>query len=378
MTARWIESFEASRNVNLFARAYDVATGAVGSAHVGSRGGNALNSANIVLRTRELVTPDENTWIVGCMFQVANATLGFASTQNAIPYVSIRNASGEQLRFEFLSDNSPTSKPGGIYYKIRVMRGATVLATSNERFDAREGTKTWVYFEFKATVRTGTNGSFDVRWHSWYQKNQTMTWSAANTGVNTANQAVDGGDRIEFSFNTGTDNDPVAFDEIYIFDGSGATHNDFYGEIYCEAIVPSGNGATLEWSLTGGAASLEDAWNEGATTQSVLEDDKRVTSDTVGQIELAAMTDLNLIQTSMILGVQARVYGKMESSGSRDVEVFYRKTTGSPAQVGGAIGTFSTGSNTAIHDIQVTDPNTGVDWVPADINGLQLGVRLDA
>lgn len=378
MALRWLEGFEGLRHETLLARLYESSTGSVATV-VGPRNNNAIQSRDWKGTTPDLLAgaADENTWVVGLAFRVA-VSGGLQDAQATIPYVSLRSAAGEQLRFEFLSANSSPAKPGGFYYRIRVMRGATVLAQSNEIFDATNSDLAYTYFELKATVRTGVNGSFSAKFHTRKVKNQTMTWSAANTGINTANQGADGADRVELSLNTGADLDDLAIDDAYVVDSTGAANNDFLGELYIEALDPQSDGATVQWTLAGGAASLEDAWNEGANVQSVAEDDKRVTSKTVGQIELAVMSDLLAVRTVPVVGVQTRITGKMEASGTRNIQFFYRKTTGAPAQVGGRIVTFPDTVQRAYADTRETDPNTGLAWVVADIDGVQLGVELDA
>lgn len=374
MAVRWIESFEGVREMTQLARLYATATGTIAT-ETGARIGSALSSANLLLRSVDLLygAADENVWIVG--FHLRNNSGGFDAGATTIPYVSLRNAGGEQLRVEFIAANE--SKPGGAGYKLRVMRGATTLAVTNEVFNGLNDNHAWVYFEFKATIRTGTNGSFSLKYHRRRTKNLTATWTAANTGVNTANQGADGADRFEFAL-TQSPATSIALDNICVIDGSGSLYNDFVGEVDIEAIDVTGDGATVTWDLNGAAASLEDAWNEGDTVQNTTEDDKRVTSKDPGDLDLAALANPVSIRTVPVVAVMTRVAGRMDSSGSRNIQFFYRKTTGSPAQVGTRIVTLSSTSLVAHADCRETDPNTSAAWVVADIDGLQAGVELDA
>lgn len=373
---RWLEGFEGQREETILGRLYATFTGVIATVN-GHRGNNSgIVSVDLLMRSRDLLdgAADQNTWVLGWAMRLNGA--GFSSGATTIPYISLRSSAGEQLRVEFIAANE--SKPGGNRYKLRVMRGATTLATTVESFDGNTTENNWTYFEFEATVRTSTNGSFSLRFHDRYRKNITATWTAANTGINTANQGADGADRFELSLTQAAATAPVAVDDMYVLDGSGSVNNGKIGEIEIEAIDVSGDGATLGWDLQGSAASLEDAWNEAAITQNSTEDDKRVSSSSPGDIELAALANPTLIRNVTVVGVQTRLTGKMEATGARDVQFFYRKTTGSPVQVGTAIVTFSTTSLVTHADTRETDPNTSAAWVVADIDGLQVGAELDA
>lgn len=369
MALRHIEGFEGQRNITILARLYATATGTITS-ETGYRGArSAVSSTNLVLTSVDLLdgAADQNTWIIGLALR-GNSTGGTGSSA----FFSLRSSAGEQLKVSLIAADE--SKPGGRRYKLRVLRGATTLATSVETFDAQNTDLAWTYFEFKAVVRTSTNGSFSGVYHTRRNSNIPITWDAANTGINTANQGADGADRFSLDLTSPS----IAVDDLYVCDGSGSVNNDFLGPVNIEAIDVSGNGDTVTWTAQGGAASLEDAWNETAITQSTTEDDKRVNSKDVGQIELAALANLVDCRNTPVIGTQVRITGKMEATGTRDVQFFYRKTTGGAAQVGTKIVTFSNTTLVSHADTLDADPNTAAAWVVADIDGLQVGVELDA
>ncbi len=378
MALRWLEAFQGSQNETINSRLYTNVAGGFGVSFADEYGRVQFDSSNLIGRTPSLVASPENSWIVGFGFQLTQGSLN--TSPSAFPHIGFRVSGGEQCRLEIVNADI-TTKPGGLYYKLRVMRGATELARSVESFPGNIQANRRTYFEFKVTVRDGTDGSFEARYFT-FKGGPTpiaVTWDAANTGINTADQASDGADIIEIAHTTGDANDRVAFTDFYACDNTGAKNNDYLGKLYMEAIKPQGNGNELDWVLAGSAASIEDALNESATTQSVAEDDKRITSDVVGDISLVTMTNLSSVfgQTP-IVGIQVRVFGKMETTGTRDVQFMYRKTTGTPAQVGGEILTLSTTSIVGAAETLEDDPNTATDWVLADINGIELGVELDA
>jgi len=378
---RWIEAFQGCRHATIFSRLYAVVSGAVGATFTDEYGRTVLYSANLKLRTSSLVGSPTNTWVCGFGFQLINSAV-LNTSPTAAPYVGLRVSGGEQLRIEAV-DASDSGKPGGTYYKLRVMRGATELARTVQRFNGATGTldQYRTYFQFKATVRTGTNGSFELKYTTLKDHGtiSTATWDAAATGINTANQGSDGVDRVEISFDTGDASDNVAITDFYALDTSGSVNNDYLGMIYCEAMKPDGTGSTMSWTLAGTATDIEDALDEPADTQSTSEDDKRITSSTVGQVALATMSNLSSkFGTTPIVGVQVRVYGKMDSTGTRTVDFYYRKTTGTPAETSGGNQVFSTTAYTGAAETRETDPNTGAAWVLADLQGQQMGVKLSA
>lgn len=375
---RWLEGFQAAQHATFYSRVYTNVAGAVDSTYTDQYGRTQFESDDLTIRTPVLVGSVENTWILGFGFRVISGQLNVSPS--AFPGLALRNSAGEQLRLEMVE--SAESKPGGATYKIRVMRGATELARTVDRFVGLNASGApnmkRTYFEFKCVVRTGVNGSFELRYHTFKDGMQTATWDAANTGINTANQGSDGADRGVVSWTTGDATDQVSFTDVYFCDGTGSKNNDYLGVLYIEALKPAGNGSTLDWDLAGGALSIEDALNEPVATQSTIEDDKRITADIVGLISLADMSALSLILDTTIVGVQTKIYGKMDTVGTRDVQFFYRKTTGTPAQIGGAI--LDLDSTTIVGEAETLedDPNTGNDWVIADINSMQIGVELDA
>jgi hypothetical protein len=378
MALRWLEAGQACQNTTIFSRLYPTQSGTVGSTYTDEFGRTVFDSASLLLRTPALVGSPNNTWVIGFGFQLTqDSTLD--SSPSASPYMSLRIAGGEQLRIEAI-DASDSGKPGGNYYKLRVMRGATLLATTNERFNGLTGALNLyrTYFQFKAVVRTSTNGSFELKYRTRRGTTQTATWTAANTGINTANQGSDGADRAEFSWTTGG-SDTLSLTDIYVLDSTGSVNNDYLGVLYMEAMKPDGTGTTMNWTLAGGASDIEDALDEAAGTQSGTEDDKRLTSSTVGQIALATMSNLSgKFGTTPIVGVQVRMYGKMDSTGTRDVQFFYRKTTGSPAQTNGGTLTMNSTAFVGQADTTELDPNTSAAWVLADIQAEQLGCKLNA
>lgn len=374
---RWIESFDAAIDDVRMARFYETYTGnQLDNSTAGMHFGVAASQNNTLIRTNPLVSPEENSWVIGFAFR-PTALDGIDNGGPAYPYVALRNDDGEQIRLELFTDNPVNTKPGGVYYRLRIMRGATEVARTIQAFNIATAVSDdgWVYFEWKVTIDNAT-GSFELRYHqrSGHLGVQTATWDNAASGVDTQNQVSTGANRFELAFMTGNVNRNVAFDDIYVLDSTGGINDDYLGR--CAIVVQKpaspAEGDTNEWELAGGAANLNAAWDE---TNTGGNDDSRNTSKVTGQITLAKVDPVPFLLTTEIFGVGQRLICKMETSGSLTLHHRWRKTTGTPAETDGT--SFVVSSTTWIGHlgIQDDDPNTALPWVRADLDAYQHGVR---
>lgn len=377
MAARWFEGFEAMLKQEQFERHYASVSGVDDGTADGGHDASlsSLDSNDMILTSKALASPTD-VWIIGTHFRItSNDGLLAAAATN--PYIAWHlTGSGEQLRVEMRNANPANAKPGGLYYRLHVLRGATELAQSNEVFRADNTQQAWTYFEFKADIDT-VLGSLEARWSPLFgTKGQTVTWSSSLAMVNTANQGVANADAFAISCDQSNGAYTVAFDDLYVLDGTGAANNDFIGPVRIEALDPTGDGNTTDWALAGGSASVEDALNEGQVVQSTLEDDKRITSSTVAETTLATMSSLGSI-VGNIVGVRTALNVKMETTGSRTIAFRYRRPAG-PAETNGDTVVVNSTTFVGVDDVREQDPNTAAAWTVADVNAVELGVRVTA
>jgi len=392
MTLRWLEGFDVALNSTALARVYTgpTTTGLpsilLAETPAEDRGAvfdNAVSDDGAILHTPTLVSPVQNTWIIGFAFRSDDPTN--LETGGVAPYVALHNTDGEQIRIQLYEYTPASSKPGGLYYGWRVLRGATEIARTNEAFSLSDiSDLPWVHFEFKVTI-DNTTGSIEGRFRHIKMANNgtggftTFTWDASVTNVDTQNQTSTGADSFSISFNTGTANDTCAFDNVYVLDSTGAKNNDFLGKCFITPMkittTGGGDGDTTDWTLQT-ATNTEDAWQEPDTA---VEDDDRLTSDTIGQIHLAQMgtsTTLDFMDAASVIGVRMDLHGRMETSGDLDIGFMWRKTTGTPAQT--EFGTAMNVDSTTVEAASVVaedDPNTATDWVLTDLQSYQLGAK---
>lgn len=379
MALRWMEGFENCRLAALFSRKYTAAaTSGVSSATGWLDKGFALlctgAAGALDITTPVLVGAVENSWVLGWAWRLEDPA-GLSGSQTVFPTVALHNSVGQQLQFEMVAYNE--TKPGGFYWRLQVRRGATVLGTSDKIFVFGR----WFYIEVKATIHPST-GSFEMRYWSDKSNHTTPTvdtfGGATLTGINTAAQGTAGADRVRIACASSPltgGSDETWMDDLYVLDSTGGSLNDYLGRQTIEGMIPNANGNTLQWDLAGGATTITDAWGEAGDVQNTTEDDKRVTSDTLNEIELADYAPLANIRLVDVNGILLHTNHKMDTSGSRNFAPRLRKTTGSPAEVSGTTVNVTGTSYTGSSELFALDPNTAAAWVIADLNTYQFGVQ---
>ena len=388
MALKWFEGFEGATTVFAHhARIYATATGSVSAVNGASVVADEAVSSDDAL----FITPDfgavQNSWILGVAFRAVDTA---EIEDGAAAYLAMGNTDGEQVRFEFADATlGGPAKPGAVYYKIRVMRGSTELASSNEVFILGDNTdEHWIYFEFKTTI-DNASGSFEGRFQHIRKPSQNnggaggttaLTWDAANTSVDTQEQTSTGADRFTISMNTGNTNDPVAMDDIYCCDSTGAKNNDYLGKIIIQGQKPlnsgGGDGDTVAWDLAGGATSTFDAWFE---TLVAIEDDERLTSDVTTEVHLCVVEPLTVLTNpnGTIVGVRLDTVQHMETTGDADIAQMWRKTTATAGETNSGTINVATTTYEGLTTVLEDEPNTATDWDQADLDSYQYGVRND-
>lgn len=382
MALRWLEGFEDGNTGTIYDRLYTMASAATtfndddGAILDGDR---AVASDDNVMTTPVLVGTTQNSWIIGFAFRPDDSQE--IDDGSNFAYVGLENTDGEQIRIEFIDSVPTSSKPGGLYYKLRIMRGATEIATSDQAFPIGASDELWIYFEFKVTI-DNASGSVEGRYRHTRKPSvgsgfTTLTWDASVSSIDTQNQTSTGADRFTLSFDTGSANDTVCFDDLYVCDSTGTKNNDYLGMVLVVAQTcpdgAGGEGDTTDWTLVT-ATSTGDAIQEPATA---VEDDKRLTSDTTAQIHFGDYDALpSDAGDGTIVGIRKDLHGKMETTGSLSIGHMWRKTTATAGQTesGTALAVSST-TTVANSVVLEDDPNTATDWVRADVDTYQYGFK---
>lgn len=371
MALKWIEGWEAFTNSTVAGYIYN------GAAQSGTLTGvdgaeididEAASSTSASVTSPVIAAATQNSWIIGFAFRGSRDD-NFTGN----PYVALQNTDGEQIRLEFFDDDPANTKPGGSYYNVRLMRGVTELAATDIGFWMDNSDEAWIYFEFKITI-SDTVGSVEGR-YSYMRKPSvqaapiTLSWDATTTNLDTQNQTSTGADRIEIVWNNNV------YDDMYFCDSTGSKNNDYLGRIVIKPQKPSGDGATVDWALAGGASSTQNAWDETAASVS---NDARLSSDTLNEVHLAAVNALaaDVASGATVVGLRQDLIARMETTGNLDLKHRYRKTTATAGETDGAsTPNFNTTSYDGSAEVTEDDPNTAVTWVRADLDSYQHGCK---
>lgn len=336
MALRFLEGFEVDGgNPTQLSRKYDVAAGV--SATTGRLHGTSgqLNTTSGRLRTRSLGSPT-GTCIIGFAFQSTES--GSASEGMK---VVILNGASEQIRMETVEVTSTT-------FRWDIYRGATLLASSSSF-----STLNWHYFELEVVVDTSV-GSYELR------RNETLDISDA--GVNTADSGSANWDTVDFQNFNGSD--AVRLDDVYICDSTGTLNNDFLGDSVVEGRLPTGDGATTDWTPSTGAVH----WDLLDDTT----DATNVTSNNAGDIDYLTFDSLSFI-TGTVHGAMACMSVALDALGTRTVRL---KALSGASTGDGSSQVVESTDYAILFDVFETDPNTSSAWAISDLNNASFGFEL--
>lgn len=337
MALKWIEGFETHRAGTQFARKY--ASGSGGTSQAGRILGNSC-SGQLVLVTKSLGL--NNVWIIGFgLFVPSNFT---ASTTG----IYLEKGATEQCSLRFV--NTAGS------FNLSLTRAGTVIATTTANFAYNQ----WHYFELKVTVRTSTNGVYELR------QNEVNVLSGS--GVNLANVGTDGADiwALRCAANLS-----VRWDDIYVCDDTSAINNDFKGDSQIRGGLPNGAGDVQ--TFTPGTGSVHHVLVDDAATATPTDGVDVVHSDTNGNKDLFDFQDLSAVNGN-IYGLMVCSQMAMNAAGSRTCKHVYRNLANTEFNPANFVVNSTT--YTEFQDMMEVDPISAVDWTETDINNAQFGVEV--
>lgn len=281
----------------------------------------------------------------------ATVTMGVAAYFGAVP------ATGGFIPLLFMDGTAEQcSVRGDGTGKLRVQRGATVLATSVNAISLN----TWYYLEFQATIST-TVGRYELRvngtsvgWipQSAANQNTQLTANAYATGVGLG--APNGSGNANF------------YDDFYALDSSGAVNTTFLGDIRVAALRPQAAGNYAQWTSNGGpnfANVADNPWYDGDTTFNQ--------SATANQIDSFVFDDLPAASGS-VFGIQHVLWAKKDVGAARTFAALQRSSA--TDYVG---TTQNAGTSYAMYlDVKETNPDTGLAWTVGGVNGAEWGYKI--
>lgn len=214
----------------------------------------------------------------------------------------------------------------------------------------------WYYVEAKVTIHD-TTGAFDVHISGVSRVSGTNVNTRGGTANNYANT-------IAFSSSGG--NTPL--DDIYLCDGAGALNNDFLGDSRVETQMPSGAGASTQF--TPSAGSNYQCVDEVPAPNG---DTDYVSSSNVGDQDFYAIPALPTT-VGTVRGVQVSAYARKDDAGARSLSVEIRASDGTVVQY--SAQPLLTSYAFYLGAPRETDPATGAAWTIAGVNAAQPGIRV--
>lgn len=295
-------------------------------------GGRAIYAANVCYYD---LPANKTTLVVGF------AMIGAAADNRAV--LSFYDAGTIQLCM------SVSGGPGAPVMQVR--RGnesGTVLGQTGPGVYAFN---VWTFWEIKVTFNQ-TTGSVEVR------KNGSPTPVINVTGIDTCNTANEYANQIRLESNS----NQIVYDDFYVCDTAGSLNNDFLGDVASYAYDPDAD-TLVEWTLSSGST----AWS--LLDETPYNDTDFIETSTNAQ--KVRMTHENVDADDVVYGVTQHVFVRKTDvtlCSARAIQKVGGVDYSGPTLV---LSTSYQGANRLME----TNPNTGNQWTPAEINASEFGVE---
>lgn len=346
MTTVWIEGFESHLVAQQMDRKYASFAGSWAS-QPGRVFGTAGGPTSVVAVTPSFGTDNTITMGFGLRFN-AHSTLVNSGAQGM--YVEL--GADEQCHVELESNVS-------LGFRFGIYRGSTFIANSSYFSFGM-----WHYFEIQLTVRTGTNGAYEIR------QNGVLDVSAGS--VDLADTGGDGWDVYawRYSSNLGS---ILRYDDCYFNNGAGSTNTGFLGPSVVEGLLPNANGATIQWTNNGTGDNYTSVDDIGTSNPDDTGAGGTNGSDTNAQEDLYAFEDLQQI-TGTIHAVQIGIQLAMAAAGTRTVRGKYRDPDTTVVNLDSHVVNATTFDE--FTEVLDENPNSAAAWDIADVDDGQFGVEV--
>lgn len=345
MALQWIDGFEhyadvADLTLGLYAEAPDLSVGRTTIQTANPRTGTKhyrMRGAVTILETFLRRVIADSPTVAGVGYAIFLSQLPAGSAELAVGTVS--NAANEPMW-------TLTVLPTG---QIEVRAGdmdATVIGTSADPALVASS-----YQHLEAKFDNSGSGEVEVRVNG--ESVLTATGAPGNAGT-ISNWLLETSLDLDFV---------VDIDDLYCWDNSGSTNNDFLGDRQCVAIQPNGDTATADYTVTGAAsghAAISENTPDGDTSYITF----APSPGDQGEF------DVENVSTALndIAGVQWYSTMKKTVAGDGTMQVAM-----------GSSGAYATGADRTITtvyiyygDIFEVDPNTGLAWSPTSLNAATL------
>lgn len=282
---------------------------------------------------------------------LATFVLGFAFWTNTlnVDIVYLYETATQKLRFKLNSSGQIE-----VYNQANTLLGTSAMGsplTAN----------VWNHIEIKATIHASA-GTVEVRVNG----SATPVINLTGQVISTSGNAY----ATSFQFQPGSTFLGIQrFDDVHLCDTTGSQNNNFLGDSQVLTIYPSGDGNSSQWVGSDGnsvnnSLLVDEAQHNGDTDY--------VQSDVVSNKDTYAMQDI--ATTGVVRAVATHAVIKKNGAGSRTVRKLLRSgTTDYESSDINPGTTYSHYSQT-----YQLNPDTSAAWTPTEVNGMQLGIKVQA
>lgn len=235
--------------------------------------------------------------------------------------------------------------PGGVI-SLRSGTGTGTEIASASGFN----TSTLYHIECKI-VQHASTGSIEIRVNGA----TVILLSSINTAAQIGSIGFS-----RFGLTSGSYN--MYWDNLYIWDNTGSENNDWLGERLVYTLMPDGDGATQDWTLS-----------TGSDTYALLDnipsdpDNQYIESSAVDDIAQVTMSDLPSMD---IIPIGVKTIFRGMKTGTSSIEVGVAPSGETP--VGHPL---TQDQSLYFGNIYETNPDTGQPWTPSEINALTLDIK---
>lgn len=342
MTLRFIDGAQGYNTAQMQRKWTGGLSGSVAvNATGGRRGGPSIRGTNYADGVASPTFTAQSTWIVGFAYK----TSALPAATRGIFQLYDSSGVGFQISINLKSDGTLEARRG--------TDSGTLLGTTTAVITAG----TFCYLEVKVLI-SDTVGTVDIR--------KDGVSILALTAQDTKNTAVATADVIRFGNSLTSSAATIDFDDIYIFDSTGATNNNFAGDCRVDTTFPNAAGNKSQWTPSA-----------GSNYQNVDEDPANDDTD-YNFASVAATRDLYAFPdivptTGTVYGVVVNMTARKDDATARTFRALTR--SGGADFAGGTTHTLTT-SYAMYQQVLETDPNTSAAWSIANVNLAEFGVDL--
>jgi hypothetical protein len=287
---------------------------------------------------------------------LSNFVLGFAfrcgaSVSSQCNLVSFNQGATEQVSVALNSDGT-----------LSFQRGGTNLTATNATGYTHMNVNQWSYIEIQVSIAPSVGASTCMIYVN------SVLMQTLNAAQST--DPADAGHFGTLALSISTDynpSNPFQFDDLYLLNIDGVTTGPL-GDSRIEALYPTAPGSNTNWTNSGGSAnwqSVSDSTPDGDTTY--------VSSATPGTLDTYVMSDLSSTPTT-IHAIQANLWARKDNTSGRTLQAAF--VIGGTAYEAGSVGPTPSYMDSTI--VVPVSPATSAAWTGAEVNGMEMGVNLQA